>query len=215
MKYLSIPLALVCIVLAILFYNTKQTDTAQHASDADSIAQFSNQLVSVQAQVVNRDGTIFTLTNSLNESQAAAVAFSNHLTDAQATVGLEADQITNLTRQVAGFEADNQSLTRRIIGLTNQIAGLTQRTNALSQQLALTETNLAQAGRDYVLLENRFRVDVGERVVAERKFNNLPQLKARIKQLKDNPGEAVSAESIYAGLDVEVKSNSFHVIAPN
>jgi hypothetical protein len=25
----------------------------------------------------------------------------------------------------------------------------------------------------------------------------------------------ISADSIYAGLDVEVKSNTFHVIAPN
>jgi hypothetical protein len=36
-----------------------------------------------------------------------------------------------------------------------------------------------------------------------------------MQKLKKNPAEAISAESIYAGLDVEVKSNQLHVISPN
>jgi hypothetical protein len=36
-----------------------------------------------------------------------------------------------------------------------------------------------------------------------------------MQELKEDPFEVISAESIYAGLDVEVKSNSFHVISPD
>jgi len=56
---------------------------------------------------------------------------------------------------------------------------------------------------------------VAERVVVERKFYNLSELQAQVQNLKENPFYAISPESIYAGLDVEVKSNTLHVISPN
>jgi len=59
------------------------------------------------------------------------------------------------------------------------------------------------------------RRDVAERAVVERKFYNLSELRAQMEKLKDYPGGEVSAESIYAGLDVEVTSNAVHIIAPN
>jgi hypothetical protein len=36
-----------------------------------------------------------------------------------------------------------------------------------------------------------------------------------LQYLKQHPAAVISANSIYAGLDVEVLSNAFHVIAPN
>ena len=56
---------------------------------------------------------------------------------------------------------------------------------------------------------------MAERVVVERKFNNLSELKAQMEKLKNNPAAEISAGSIFAGLDVEVKSNAFHVISPD
>ena len=35
-----------------------------------------------------------------------------------------------------------------------------------------------------------------------------------MQNLKQHPAGVISADSIYAGLDVEVQSNAFHVIAP-
>jgi hypothetical protein len=92
--------------------------------------------------------------------------------------------------------------------LTNQLAGL-------ARQMALTQTNLVQANKNHALLENRLRRDVAERMVVERKFNNPLELQAQIQNLKTNPAVVISAESIYAGLDVEVKSNAVHVISPD
>ena len=93
--------------------------------------------------------------------------------------------------------------------LTYQMAGLTG-------QIALTQASLDQANKNYALLENRLRIDVAERAVMERKFYNLAELQAQIQYLERHPPEVISADSIYANLDVEVKSNgALHVISPN
>ena len=102
------------------------------------------------------------------------------------------------------------------MSLTNQFAGFTNQIALIEASLAQTNKDLVQACKDYALLENRFRIDVAERTVVERKFNNPPELQAQLKKLKRNPAGVVSAESIYAGLNVEVKSNGWcHVITPN
>jgi chromosome segregation ATPase len=221
-QYLSIVLALICVVLVIAFIVVKQGDDTQHETDAGAITDFSNQLDSAQIQISTYVGTVITISNSLDETsnnlvaisnsldecQAASSAFSNNLVEAESTIALDAEQITNLSRQIADSASENQTLSQHVMDLTNQIDGLTN-------QIALTETNLAQANIDYALLENRFRIDVAERAVVERKFYNLSELKAQIQELKEYPDEQISAESIYAGLDVEVKSNTFHVISPN
>ena len=177
-----------------------------------TIKRQANRLDTAQGQILVRDGYLLTLSNSLAECTSASVALSNQLTEAQSTLALQTEQITNLNRQIAAATTENQTLNQHVVDLTNQ---MTSQIAALTSQIALTETNLAQANKDYVLLENRFRIDVAERVVVERKFNNPLELQAQMKYLKANPAAVVSAQSIYAGLDVEVKSDRFHVISPN
>ena len=172
------------------------------------MADFSNQLTSAQTQIATGNETILTFSNSLDESRSASLTFSNHLIEAESTMALDTEQITNLNRQVAETESENQTLGRRVMDLTNQLAGLTM-------QIASTTASLNQANNDYALLENRLRRDVAERIVVERKFNNPLELQAQMQKLKKNPADVISSESIYAGLDVEVKSNgTFHVISP-
>ena len=209
MKYfLSTALSLVCLGLVISVVMMKRGADAQHDSDAGTIADFSNRLDSAQIEVAFGKGTILTLSNRLDECQSAALTFSNHLMEAESAMARDTEQITNLTRQFAATESENQTLSQRVTDLTNQMA-------AFTSQIALTETNLSQAYKDYALLENRLRRDVAERVVMQRKFNNLPALQAQMEYLKSHPGGQTSAEKIYFGLDVEVKSNAFHVIVPD
>ena len=212
MKFLPAALSLACAVLAISLMVMKHGDTAQHENDAGAIADFSNRLDSAQTKLAIREGTILTLSNGLDECRSASGAFSNRLAEAEFTLALDAEEITNLTRRVAEMESENQTLqtafSRRVTDLTNQVAGL-------ARQIALTQTNLNQANASYALLENRLRRDVAERIVVERKFNNRSELQAQMEKLKKNPAGEISAADIYAGLDVEVKSNAFHVIAPN
>ena len=209
MKHLlSTALALVCVALVISLVATKRGDNAQRESDAGAVTDFSNRLDSAQIQIATYRGAMLTLSNYLDESRVVSLTLSNHLAEAESTLALDAEQITNLNRQVAEVASEKQALSLHAMDLTNQMAGLTS-------QIALTETNLAQANKDYALLENRLRRDVAERAVVERKFYSLSELQAQMEKLKDYPGGEVSAESIYAGLDVEVTSNAVHVISPN
>ncbi len=214
--FLPLALALACIALAISLVMTKKGDNAQHESDTALTADVSNQLTSAQSQVTLHEATILTFSNALDESRSASLVFSNQLMAAQAAIVLGTEQITNLDQQIAEAKSENQAFGRRVMDLTNQIASLTKQITLTEASLAQTNKDFVQAGKDYVLLENRFRIDVAERTVVERKFNNLLALQAQLEKLKKNPAGAISAESIYANLNVEVKSNgTFHVIAPN
>jgi cell division protein FtsB len=207
-QYIFTALVLVCTVLVISLVMIKHSDNAQRESDADAITDFSNRLASAQIQLAFCNGMVLSLSNRLDVYQSATLTLSNLLTEAESAIASDAKKITNLTRQVAELESENQTLGRRVTDLTNQVAGLTT-------QIVLTETNLARANKDNALLENRLRRDVAERVVIERKFNNLSELQTKMDYLKTHPGGETSAENIYFGLDVEVKSNAVHVIAPN
>ena len=209
--HFSTALALVCVVLVISVVMMKRGADAQHETDAGTITDFSNRLDSAQVQIAFCTGTMLTLSNRLDDSRVALLTFSNQLMETESTIALDAEQITNLTRQVVVLESENQMLQtseQRVVDLTNQIASLTQ-------QIAMTGNNLAKANKDYALLENRLRRDVAERLVLERKFYNLAALQAQVERLKTYPGGEVSAESIYAGLEVEVTSNTVRVIYPN
>jgi chromosome segregation ATPase len=214
--FLPIALAVGCLALVIALVMTKKGDNAQHDADAGAIAEISNRLATAQSLVATREETIVTVSNRLDETRLVSVAFSNQLTEAQSALALAAEQITNLTRQVAEGKSENQSLDQHLVGLTNQMASLAKQIALTAASLERTNQDLVQAYKDYALLDNRFRIDVGERTVVERKFNNPAQLKAQLQRLKMYPVGAISAESIYAGLNVEVKSNGWcHVIAPN
>lgn len=212
-SYLSTTLGLVCVVLVIILVVIKSGDNTQHEKDDGAIADYSNQLDSAQMQLSLSTGTVVLFSNQLDQCQSAALTFSNQLNGAESNLTLDAGQITNLTQQIAVMESQNQTLNQSLVDLTNQ---MTRQVDDLTGKLTLTETNLAQANKNYALLENRFRRDVAERVVVERKYNNYLDLKERLQEIEQHPAGAVSDESIYAGLDVEVESNgSFHVISPD
>ncbi|MBU6410199.1 MAG: hypothetical protein KGR98_07410 [Verrucomicrobia bacterium] len=211
-EYVATMLGLLCVALVIALVVIKNGDNALQQVDAGTIADYSNRLDSAQTELAIREGGILTLSNSLDQSQSAWLALSNQLTAARSSVAIEAEQITNLNHQVAqlaGVQAENQALTCRVADLANQVAGLARR-------IALGDADLAEANQNYSLLENRLRRDVAERLTAERKFHNVAALQAQIEKLQQwSPSRQVSAQDIYAGLDVEVTSNSFYVISPN
>ena len=203
-QYLPTVLALACTVLVVSLVVMKRGDNAQHENDTGTMAGLSNQLTSAQAQMATCNGTILTLSNSLDESRSASLTFSNHLVEIESTIALETGQVTNLIRLIAEVQSENQTLSQT----------LSQRVTDLTNQIVSTKASLDEANKNYALLENRLHRDVAERVVVERKFNNPPELQAQMQKLKKQPAEVISAEGIYAGLDMEVSSNRFHVISP-
>jgi hypothetical protein len=210
---LSKVLVVVSILLAIGLAATKWSDNAQLETAAATINDYSNRLDMAQAQISIRDGSLLTLSNSLVET---SLALSNQLTEAQSTLALQTEQITNLNRQVTTVDTENQNLNQQVMDLTNQLAVLTSRNTETAASLAQANTNLVQAGKDYAQLENRLRRDVAERIVVERKFNSFPALEAQMRQLKEFPAGVISPENIYAGLDVVVNGDGkFYVISPD
>jgi len=212
-QFLSTTLGLVCMVLVIVLIVVKRNDNAQDQTDAGAIADFSNQLDTAQSQIAVDQGTLIIFSNNLAQSQSVSATFSNQLDDAQSTIALDAAQITNLTAQTAAAKSENEALSQtlggQITALTNQVAGLTA-------QLTATQATLNQANTNYSLLENRFRRDVAERVVVERKFNNYQDLQQQLKNLYWNPAQIISDDSIYAGLGVQLNSDgTFYVISTN
>ena len=214
---LPIVLGIVSVALAVCLYMTKQNADAQHEADAGSITDFSNQVVTAQSQITARGETILTLSNSLSDYQSVSMTLSNQLDDAKSSIANGREQINSLNAKITEMQAGNQALDRHATELTNQLTGLAQQLANIKSSLGETNQALAQANKDYLLLENRFRIDVAERTVIQRKFNNVAELKTQIQKLKEMPiGQGVNPELIYTGLGVEVKSNgTFHVYEPN
>jgi len=213
---LPIALALACIVLVVALIVTKHGGDAQHETDSNTIGDLSNQLTSAQSQISSRDAAILSISNNLAGSQSQSSTLSNQLTDAQSTISLNTEKINDLNGQLAQAKSENAALSQHVAKLTNQVSGLAAQLAQTSANLIQTNKDLVQANKQYQLLENRFRVDVAERVVTQRKFNNLSAVKAQLQYLRAMPPVDVTAESIYAGLNVEVKSNgTFHVLEPN
>jgi uncharacterized coiled-coil protein SlyX len=214
-NYLSIALALACAGLVAFLVVTKRGDNAQHETDTGAIADFSNRLDSAQSQIAAGKETMLALSKNLDESRSASVALSNQLTEARSAVARDAEQFTNLTRQIAAAESGKKTLDERLADLSSQMTNQTSQVADLKGQLASTQTNLDQLNKGCLLLEDRFRRDVAARVVAERKFNNLAELQAQLKYLEKNPAKAITADAIFAGLDIVVKSNAFYVYSPD
>ena len=211
----TIVLAVVSVLLAVVLFLIKHADNQQMAADAGVIMDFSNRLDSATILLSVRAGTIDGLSNRLEQCHSAAAALSNQLTQAQATLASDAEQLAKLNQSATAAAAENQNLNQQVMTLTNQMTRLTQ-------QLALTQTSLTQTNqdlvrlqKDYARLDNRFRRDVAERVVVERKFNSPAEVKAQLKKLQTHSALPVTPESIYAGLNVEIVSNGVaHVIMP-
>jgi len=213
MKHLStVILGLLCLGLAISLFATKRNNDVQHEKDAETITSASNLLSSSQTEVAAFKGNVNTLSNQLETCQSTSLTFSNQLIEAKSALaaakeGLER-QITDFTRQITQSETEKGASSQRTADLTHQISDLTN-------QIASAQASLLQANKDYVLLENRFRRDVAERVIVERKFNNRKELKAQLEYLQWNPGKEISEDRIREGLNVVVgKSNLCYVIAP-
>ena len=216
MKYLSsVVLGLVCLGLVVFLFLSKQNNDAQHEADAKAITSASNLLSSCHADVVAFKENALTVSNLLKICQSTSLRFSNELIEARSAFVSEKEgldrQITDLnrqiTRQTTQSENEKQASSQRLTNLTHRIEELTN-------QIASVQASLVQANKDYVLLENRFRRDVAERVMVERKFNNRTELKAQLENLQWNLSQEITEDRIREGLDVVVKSNLCYVIAP-
>ena len=81
--------------------------------------------------------------------------------------------------QIADLEAQNQALDQQVVNMTNTIANL-------STQIAETQMKLVESETNNAFLENELKRQVAEKADLERKFNNLSQVRAQVRKLRDD-----------------------------
>jgi chromosome segregation ATPase len=179
-------LAVACGGLAIALFATKKTADERLKTDAYAILDFSNQLVAATANLDELRQVNLMLTNDLAGSRQEALTFSNQFTETSGTLAstkasLQSaqDQITSLNSRIASLETQNQALDQRASEMTNAIAGL-------NAQITETQMKLVESETNNVFLENELKHQVAQKAELERKFNDLSQVRAQVRKLRDD-----------------------------
>jgi len=184
-KMAIVILAVVCAGLAVALIAAKTTIHAQLNDKENAILDISNQLVAATDQVNGLQQVNLVLSNNFIAGQRQIAALSNNLhgassalASAKATLQGAEDQIANLNGRIGDLETQNKVLDDRAAALTNTIA-------ALNAQIADTEQKLADSETNNVFLEKELQQQIAQRAELERKFDDLNQLRAQVKKLRD------------------------------
>jgi chromosome segregation ATPase len=183
----NIILVVACIGLAAALIVIRNQEQEARTHNVHVVLDLSNSLTVAQNQVTNLNQVNLALSNNLSASQETSSTLSNQLTDAQAeltetkSVLVKTElQVTNLNDEVAVLDARRKDLERRTAELDRQRI-------TLDKQIALTEVTLSQSRTNNLSLETELKKQVADRSVLERRFNDLSEVRAQLRKLKDNP----------------------------
>ena len=207
-KVAIIILVLALLGLAIALFATKQQSEDLHTKDVSSIVNYSNQVVAATEQISELRQVNLDLTNdlSLTRSQLTIAQekieqLSNNLINVEVTLentsallAIAQNQITNLHVKVTDLEWHNKSLEQNAQELTNTIA-------QLNATIADTERKLAKETKNRAYLEKELQKQIALRTELEGKFNNLVEVRAQIRKLRD---EKIIADRIATAKDPTV-----------
>jgi chromosome segregation ATPase len=191
-KIIIVVLAVVCIGLGIALIAIKNQGDELHTKDVTSIGDYSNQVVNADQDIDRLSQVNLSLTNDLALSRQQSTDLSNSLANATTTLASTKsslasvqDQVVTLTNQVstmnsqiADLESQNRVLDQRATDLTNTIA-------QLNAQIEDTENKLAIAQTNNVFIRGELQKQLAEKAELERKFNDLNEVRAQVKKLKD------------------------------
>jgi len=184
-KMVIVILAVVCAGLAVALIAAKTTIHTQLSDKDNAILDISNQLVAANDHVNEIQQVNLVLTNSFIASQRQIATLSNSLNgassalaSARASLQGAQDQIANLNGRVTDLESQNKVLDDRAEALTNTIA-------ALNAQIADTERKLADSETNNVFLEKELQRQIAQRAELERKFDDLNELRAQVRKLRN------------------------------
>jgi chromosome segregation ATPase len=184
-KMAIVILVVVCAGLAVALIAAKKTTSDELNDKVATIVQFSNELVTVNDKLDELGQVNLRLTNDLATAQQQSSRLSNSLNEAsgalasaKATIQGAQDQIANLNGRIGDLETQNKVLDDRATALTNTIA-------ALNGQIADTEQKLANSETNNVFLEKELQQQIAQRAELERKFDDLNEVRAQVKKLRD------------------------------
>lgn len=191
-KIIILTLSVACGVLLIALLATRKQSDEQHTADVNARQEFSNQLVAANSKVNELNQVNLALTNDLSASlqqvsqaRQQAEQLSNSLATVAATLegsrtslASARDQIAGLNTQISDLEQKNQALDQHASELTNTIAQLNLDIASAQNQLAISETNR-------LFIEQQLQKQMAQKAELERKFNDLNEVRAQMKKLKD------------------------------
>ncbi len=174
-----IVLVVICIGLVVVLVVGKKNSEIQQKKDADTILDFSNQLTTANASLDELRQVNLMLTNDLDASRQTLMTFSNQYVATSASLSNTEAALKTAQDQIAELESRNRVLDQQAAEMTNTIANL-------SAQIADTQMKLVASETNNAFLENELKRQVAERAELERKFNNLSQMRAQVRKLKDD-----------------------------
>jgi len=172
-------LVVVCVGLVVALVAGKKRADVQQKKDADTILDFSNQLTIANTGLDDLRQVNLALTNDLDAARQTLATLSNQYVAASTSLSNTTTALKTAQDQIADLEAQNQALDQQVTGMTNTIANL-------SRQIAETQMRLVESDTNNTFLENELKRQVAEKAELERKFNNLSQVRAQVRKLRDD-----------------------------
>ncbi|MGA2852814.1 MAG: hypothetical protein ABSE90_01585 [Verrucomicrobiota bacterium] len=198
-------LAVACIGLAVALVAIKHQADVQQKDIASKIVDYSNQVTKANIHIEDLSQENLSLNNALATNLQKSLALSNQLSErlaetagtlasTEASLQSAQQQITNRDERITDLEARNKALDQRATSLSNAIA-------ELDAQITLTRAKLASSETNNVFLDKELKRQIAERAALERKFNDLAQVRAQVRKLRDDLLIARRLEWMRQGID--------------
>jgi septal ring factor EnvC (AmiA/AmiB activator) len=194
-------LAVACFGLAVALVVFKHRADAQQTKSADTIIEFSNEIVKANVKIEDLNQANLNLSNDLATNREKSLALSNQLAETAVTLAATAvslqdaqQQITNLNVRITDLEAQNQVLDQRANSLSNTIA-------ALDAQIAAAQIELASSKTNNAFLTEQLHQLMAEKKKLEDKFDDLAVVRAQARKLRDDLLIARRLAWMRAGID--------------
>lgn len=173
-----VVLVILCIGLVVALVVGKNRSEIQQKKDADTIFEFSNQLTTANADLDKLRQVNLILTNDLDASRRTLITYSNQYVVSSATLSNTEAALQGAQTQISDLEARNRALDQRAAEMTNTIANLSAQITETQMKLVTSETNNA-------FLESELKHQLAQRAELERKFNDLSQVRAQVRKLRN------------------------------
>ena len=187
-------LVVVCAGMVVGLIVEKNHADTQQKRDSDIILEFSNQLASANMNLDGLGQVNLILTNDLVAAQQTLTVLSNQYVATSVSLSNTTTALKTAQDQIADLESQNQALDQQVVNMTNTI-------NNLSAQIAGTQMKLVESETNNAFLESELKRQVAERAELERKFNNLSQVRAQVRKLRNDLLIARRLEWMRAGTD--------------